>query len=123
LTIVFVEGSFRPILWGRDKRGRYHGKDYYDDLPDKDQARMAALFMRMANHAHLHNQTKFTKETEHIYCFKAGQLRFPCFFDDGSLVIISGFRKKTNWDKRLKREMKKAERLREEHLAAKGDQP
>ncbi len=79
------------------------------------------MFLHLANNARFHNQTRFTKETENLYCFKSGQLRFPCFFDEGSIVIISGFRKKTNWDKRLKRAMEKAERLREEYLAAKGE--
>jgi hypothetical protein len=123
LTIVFAEGSYRPILWGADARGRHHGKNFYDELPDKDRAKVAALFLRLANNARFHNQTRFTKEAENIYCFKSGQLRFPCFLHGRAIVIVSGFRKKTNWDKRLKREMKKAERLREEHLAAEGERP
>jgi mRNA-degrading endonuclease RelE of RelBE toxin-antitoxin system len=123
LTIVFAEGSQRPILWGADARGRYHGKDYYDELSETEQAKVAALAQRMADHGRIHNQTRFTKETETLYCFKSGQHRFPCFFDEGNVVILAGFRKKTDWDKRLKRELKKAERHREEYLAAKGDSP
>jgi hypothetical protein len=121
LTIVFVHGQKRTVAWGADARGRYLGREYYEKLSEHEQAKFGALFERLSEYQQSHNKTRFTKEIGEVYCFKSGQHRLACFFDGSRIVIVLGFRKKTNWDKRHKRELEKAVRLREEYLAGKGD--
>jgi Phage derived protein Gp49-like (DUF891) len=123
LAIVFQQGLNRRLAWGADSHGRYHGKDYYEALDIDERAKFFASFKYLANNARFHNRTRFTKEIDDIYCLKAGQHRLACFFDGSTVVMIHGFRKKTDWDKRHKRELKKAVRLKEEYLAGKGDTP
>ena len=48
-------------------------------------------------------------------------LRLACFFDDGQIVIISGFEKKTRRDRRSKTKLETAVRLRDDYLKQKGD--
>jgi len=121
LTIVFAHGKQREIAWGADSRQRYLGKEYYEKLDEGQQAKFEALFEYLSEKPRFHNKTRFTKEINEIYCFKSGQHRLACFFDGPRIVIVYGFRKKTDWDKRHKRELQKAVRLREEYLVGKGE--
>jgi hypothetical protein len=121
LAIVFLKGTHRQIAWGADSRGRLPGKEYHDGLTNRERAKFLVRFQYLANEPRFHNETHFTKEIDDIYCFKAGQHRLACFFDGATIVIIHGFRKKTDWDKRHKRELTKAARLKEECLAGKGE--
>lgn len=120
MAIVFLQGAHRSLAWGQDLRGRFHGKDYYDKLDVDERAKFAARFQHLAANPRFHNRTHFTKEIDDIYCLKAGQHRLACFFDGKVAVFVHGFRKKTDWDKRHKRELKKAVRIKEEYLAGKG---
>lgn len=121
MAIVFLQGTHRQIAWGADSRERFPGKEYHDKLTIGERAKFKAAFQYLAENLRFHNETRFTKEIDDIYCFKAGQHRLACFFVGAEIVIIHGFRKKADWDKRHKRELKKAVRLKEEYLAGKGD--
>ena len=51
-----------------------------------------------------------------ISCFKRGQHRLACFREERDLMLVHGFRKKSDKDKRLKREIEIAERIRTQYL-------
>ena len=62
------------------------------------------------------NEELFRKESDNIYCFKRGQHRLACFRQGRDVMLVEGFRKKSNKDKRLKRHIEVAERIRAEYI-------
>ena len=119
MAIVFIETSFRRVLWASDGRGRYRGKDYLDDLAQSDQAKLLAAIRYLAQNPRIHNTTRFRKEKDGIFCFKCHKRRLACFIDGRDVVIVSGFDKKSDRDKRADRALDQAVRLRGEYLDAK----
>jgi hypothetical protein len=110
-------GSSRSIWWADDASGHHRAKDYFDKkLTPPERAKFQALFNRLADHGRIQNQEQFTKETEHIWCFKRGKHRITCFLEGTDWLLLTGFKKKDNWDKRHKREIEAAERTRTSHL-------
>ena len=90
------------------------GEKFYDGLTDNDKAKLNKLFEHLGDHGKISNREKFKKidDTE-FFEFKSFQIRMPCFFQQGRLVIIThGFRKKG--DKIPPAEIKRAERIKEE---------
>lgn len=117
--IPLCKGKKRSIVWGADSLGRYRGKEYFDKLDIGDQAKFVPLFNHLSNELRIHNDTRFKKEIDGIYCFKSGRHRLACFFDDGQIVIISGFEKKTRRDRRSKTKLEVAVRLKDAYLKQK----
>lgn len=116
-----IEGAKRRLYWIADDAGAFRAKTYYDDLDPKVRARFHALFNRMATHGHIHNATKFRQLSQHMAYFKVRQHRLTCFEDDqGNLLLITGFIKKTDKDTRYRRHIETAEGLRDRYLQRKG---
>lgn len=99
-----------------DASGRFRAKDYYDSLNDSERAKFQVLFERMAEIGIIRNYEHFRGEEGHISCFKRGQHRLACFRDGGDVMLVHGFRKKSDKDKRLKRHIETAERIRVEYM-------
>lgn len=90
------------------------GEEFYDALDDGDKAKLNKLFEHLGDHSKISNKEKFKKiEGTDFFEFKSFQIRMPCYFKQGGLVIIThGFRKKD--DRIPPAEIKRAERIKEE---------
>lgn len=109
-------GRTCSVWWADDASGHFRARDYFDNLTDPERAKFEALFRRLADDGRILNRELFAKESANIYCFKRGKLRMTCFRQGSDWMLLHGFKKKTNKDKRLKREIETAERIRTEHL-------
>lgn len=114
--LPILSGEHATLWWVADSSERFRAKEYFDKLDLSERARFDALFRRMATTGTIRNTELFRKESENIYCFKRGQHRLACYRDGNALMLIHGFRKKSDKGIRLKREIQTAERLRTEHL-------
>lgn len=115
--IPLLAGRKCSIAWVSSDSGRFPGKDYYDDLDDRDRAKFDALLERLGRDGFIENDTRFHKEkNSEIYVAKAGKRRLFLFPHEGSWLIVAGFTKKSNKDKKLERAIVRAERVRSEHL-------
>lgn len=114
--IPILLGRSASLWWAAGSSDRFRAKDYFDKLKGADKAKFDALFERMAETGTIKNTEQFRKESDHVYCFKRGQHRLACFREGRDLMLIHGFRKKSDKDKRLKRHIETAERLQTEYL-------
>lgn len=115
---VLRDGSSRRIVWGADSSGRFRAREYFEELPEREQAKFEPLFRRFAEMGRIQNRERFIKEPEGIYCFKTHARRIACFDHERDLVLIYGFTKKATRSKRSARNLELAARLRREYLAA-----
>lgn len=99
-----------------DGSGRLRGKEYYEALDTSHKTKFDAVLRRLCEVGRIHNQEKFRKEIDDVYCIKIFKHRLACFFRGGDLLIIDGFGKKTTTDKRARRHLETASRLRDEYL-------
>ncbi len=111
-----LSGENADLTWVAGSSGRFRGKEYFEKLNAKEKARFDALFKRMAATGSIKNDLLFRKESDEIYCFKRGQHRLACYRVGKTLMLVHGFRKKSDKGLRLKREIETAERIRTEHL-------
>ncbi len=111
-----LSGENANLAWVAGSSGRFRGKEYFEKLNAKEKARFDALFNRMAATGSIKNDLLFRKESDEIYCFKRGQHRLACYRVGRTLMLVHGFRKKSDRGLRLKREIDTAERIRTEHL-------
>jgi hypothetical protein len=109
-------GRSCSLWWADDASGHFRARDYFNDLSDAERAKFDALFRRLAEEGRIRNPEHFTKESVHIYCFKRGKLRITCFQEGSDWMLLHGFKKTTNSDRRHRREIATAERIRTEHL-------
>jgi hypothetical protein len=114
--LPILSGEHATLRWVADSSKRFRAKEYFDKLDPPDRAKFDALFRRMAATGTIRNTELFRKESENIYCFKRGQHRLACFREGNVVMLVHGFRKKSDKGIRLKREIQTAERLRTEHL-------
>ena len=105
-------GRRKTVDWALDQ-GRRRGLDFYSLLSDADQAKFAALFVRLADEGQIFNQEKFRNEGSGIYCFKIAGQRLACFFEGNGVYITHGFGKGSIRVHGV--EMKRAQRIRTSH--------
>jgi hypothetical protein len=118
--IPILQGSACSLWWAAGSSEQVRAKDYFDDLKDTERAKFEVLFERMARDGTIKNTELFRTEAGgNISCFKRGQHRLACFREGRDLMLVHGFRKKSDKDKRLKREIQIAERIRTEYLEQK----
>jgi phage-related protein len=78
-----------------DKNGRSPGKEFFDALPLKDQAKLMRLFELLAENGTIANPEKFRNLKEGFREFKSFQIRMLCrFLPQGVVLITHGFYKK-----------------------------
>jgi mRNA-degrading endonuclease RelE of RelBE toxin-antitoxin system len=116
---VLVSGSARRLVWGADESGTFRAKQHYESLDASDQAKFVPWFQRMAETGRITNTEKFRQEGKNLYAFKIFKQRLICFFDGRDVVLIHGFTKKADNSRRISRELKTAETLRDTYLQAK----
>jgi hypothetical protein len=117
MSILLLEpGPACTLSWVAGASGKFRAKEYFDSLNDSDRAKFHVLFERMARDGVIKNEQLFRKESDDIYCFKRGQHRLACFREGRDMMLVYGFRKKTNKDTRLRRDIEKAERIRAEYI-------
>lgn len=114
--MLISSGRVCALWWVADASGRFRAKEYYDDLEDGERANFQVLFEQMAEFGFVRNPEHCRREEGDISCFKRGQHRLAWFRDGSDVMLIHGFRKKSDKDKRLKRHIETAERIRGQYL-------
>jgi hypothetical protein len=90
---------------------------YRDNLNDTEKAQMLRLFNKIGEQGWIANKEQFKRiEGTEFFEFKHFQIRMPCFFLPGNLVVIThGFRKKGN--RIPPSEIDRATRIKQEDFA------
>lgn len=111
-------GLRATVDFASDAKGHQAARSFFtNDLTLDQQAKMAALFQRLADFGKIHNREKFKKlvDSHNIYEFKHNQIRIGCFQCGKVWFLTHGFiKKKDDWPPA---EVTRAERIRTEHLA------
>lgn len=113
---LLLDGLARRLVWGADGSGKRRAQDFFEDLSQADQAKFDTWFERVANTQQVRNEEKFRSEGDKLFAFKIHKRRIMCFYYEGDLVLISGFSKKTDSDKRSAREISTAAALRDDYI-------
>jgi hypothetical protein len=106
-------GQFYSIISLELADGSCPAGDFLDDLPESDRRKMDLLFEKLGCSGRINNKEKFKKleDSDHIWAFKSFQIRMPCFFAPGKLVLLEfGLFKKR--DKYSPQEVQRAEQYR-----------
>lgn len=111
-------GSWGAVRYAVRANGRMPAREFIQDLSEQDQRKLAALFQRIADHGRIHNREKFKKVEGDIFEFKSFQVRVGCFRLRSTWFLTHGFIKKS--DRWPKAEIKRAVRIRSEHLEWQG---
>ena len=95
--------------------GESPASDFYDELDDRDKAKLLKLFETIGEHGQIRNKEKFKhiEGTNNFFVFKSFQIRMPCFRFGYSFVVTHGYIKKA--DKMPPAELKRAEMIKDEH--------
>jgi len=108
-------GAWGSVRYAVDAKGSMPARDFIESLKDKERAKLSVLFERMADAGRIWNREQFKKVEGDIFEFKRFQIRVGCFQEGSTWFLTHGFRKKR--DKWQKRELERANRIRNEHLA------
>jgi len=118
---VVYRGTKKTIAYAMDERGRMPAREFLESNDAKkgptqrEAAGLYQAFRLMGDHGRIRNNTQFKKEAGDIFGFKKYQARVAAFAVGNVWYLTHGFKKKTdNWPKS---ELKRAERIRAEHLA------
>lgn len=114
-SYIAYEGEVFTIEWYLDSRGKSQARDYYEELPKDQKAKLEFLFRMLGDTGKIRNIEKFRDEDDKIYAFKPKPDRFLCFFYKGAKVIVTNaFEKKQ--DKMDPREKEKALRFKDDYI-------
>ena len=116
--LLLRDGQSKRLVWGADGAGKFRGKEYFDSLALRDQAKFDPHFARLAETGQIRNTEKFRQEADNLFVFKIFKHRLVCFFTGRDVVLIYGFMKKSDKGRRMTQNLKTAARLRDEHLAS-----
>lgn len=114
---IACAGASITVVYAVCDNGTAPGNLFFLQLEEGDQAKMAALFSRMAQHGRISNEQKFKHiEGSEFFEFKSHQVRMLCYYLPGRLLVIThGFKKKGN---RIPKEhITRAERIQKEDTA------
>ena len=112
---IAYQGRMFTIAYAVDRSGRSPAQEFFDELSVQDQAKLMRLFALLADQGKITNPEKFGDLGEGFREFKSFQIRMPCRFLAGGIVVIThGFTKKK--DKAPKSEIDRAKRIFEEDL-------
>jgi mRNA-degrading endonuclease RelE of RelBE toxin-antitoxin system len=118
--LAYVGSSF-TVAFAACSDGTSPAEEFLDRLDEQDQAKMLRLFKQLGDQGRISSPEKFKKieGTDGLFEFKSHQVRMPCYFLPGRLLVIThGFLKKG--DKLPPAEIRKAERIRREDTAGEG---
>jgi len=107
-------GRKKTVVYAVCSKSDSPGQDFFNALDSSNQAKMNALFVRMADHGVIVNEEKFKKITgTNFFEFKSHQIRMPCYHLPGQLLVVThGFFKRS--DRTPPAEIEKAERIPKE---------
>jgi phage-related protein len=111
-------GPARTVVYAVCANGTSPGFEFYrDELNDTEKAQMLRLFNKIGESGRIANKEQFKRiEGTEFFEFKNFQIRMPCYFLAGRLVVIThGFRKKG--DRIPPSEIDRATRIKQEDVA------
>lgn len=92
---VAHDGVCLTIVFALLQDGTSPALEFFEGLEDSDQAGLLKLFQLLGNFGKISSDQKFKKVDAEIWEFKKFQIRMPCAYARGGLVIVShGFIKK-----------------------------
>ncbi len=107
---IAYRGRMFTIAYAVERSGRSPGQEFFDELSLQDQAKLMRLFALLADQGKITNPEKFGDLGEGFREFKSFQIRMPCRFAVGGMVLVThGFVKKK--DKTPKAEIDRAKRI------------
>ena len=107
---IAYRGRMFTIAYAVERSGRSPGREFFDELPGQDQAKVMRLFALLAEQGKITNPEKFGDLGQGFREFKSFQIRMPCRFVAGGIVLVThGFFKKS--DKTPKAEIDRARRI------------
>lgn len=110
---IAYRGRVFTIAYAVERSGRSPGQEFFDGLSLQDQAKFMRLFTLLADQGKITNPEKFGDLGDGFREFKSFQVRMPCRFVAGGMVLIThGFRKKK--DKAPRAEIDRAKRIFQE---------
>jgi len=120
--LIAYAGAQRRVVFAVCADGSSPAAQFFDRLGSADKAKMLKLYQYLADHGWITNPEKFKKIAgTDFFEFKSFQVRMPCFFAPGRLVIVThGFLKKG--DRIPPQELERARRIRQED-EARGTRP
>jgi hypothetical protein len=93
---LIAAGTWGRVEWAIARNGHLPGKVFYDGLPEKDQAKMLALFKRLADTGRINNREKFKqlgpkagKQGSGLWEFKSHQVRMLGDFRLGRRFLVA----------------------------------
>lgn len=102
-------------IYGLVINGVCEAEIFLSELTDKEKSKIIPHLHYTANNGLIRNEQKFKNVGDDIFEFKGFQSRILCFFDKGSLIILShGCIKKR--DKLDPTEIKKARKRKDEYF-------
>ena len=118
-SLIVVRGVMRTIEYAVCSNGSMPAKEFIESLSISEQAALASLFRRMADHGSFRNQERFKFIRGKIFEIKRHQLRVFCFRRGNRWFLTNGYKKKRS---RLDpNEIARAKRVMAEHLERKAE--
>ena len=113
-------GEWGRVVWASEATGQRPALEFFEQLSEKEAAKVQALFERLAEHGQIKNNEQFKKlgdrQGHAILEFKSYQLRFLGAFTSGRRFLVAhGLRKKKN--KLRPADLDRAARILTEHMA------
>ena len=117
---IVVRGAMRTIEYAVCSNGSMPAREFIEgELSLAEQAKLLALFQRMADHGNVPNREQFKVVRGKVFEFKKHQIRVFCFRKDDRWLLTNGCKKKK--DRLAPSEVARAERIMEEHLRREAD--
>jgi hypothetical protein len=114
--LIAYSGCALTVAFAVCQNGESPGEEFYDGLDEKDQAKMLKLFVRMGDVGRIANRENFKKIENDLWEFKNHQIRMPCFFRPGKILVVThGFIKKG--DAIPRPQIERAYRIQQEDIA------
>lgn len=114
-------GHWGSVIWAIDESGKAPALEFFLQLPDKDAAKIEALFRLLAESGSIKNVEKFKKLDDRkgraVWEFKSFQIRFlGGFVRNRRFLVAHGVRKKK--DKHKPDDIDRAARILNEHMSS-----
>lgn len=86
---IAYRGRRFTIAYAVDDNGRSPGTQCFDALPIQDQAKLMRLFELLGDEGRINNPEIFGNLKKGFFEFKSFQIRMPCRFLPGGVVLIT----------------------------------
>lgn len=88
--------------------------DFLDGLAPRERTKLDLIFQLLGDGHGIRSRTQFRKlrDTDGLFEVKSGQIRMPCFYAGGDLILAFGVRKKS--DRLPKKDIRRAHHMKAE---------